>query len=267
MAARCPLTHSTMWRNNKKTVRALQIVAAFAIALALWQVAAMSVGHTVLLASPLDVGTRLFSMLGEGNTYLVLFNSLTRILLGFFLGLAVGCVAAVIAARFAIAEILFFPYMITIRSVPVASFIVLALVWLSAAELSVFISFLIVLPVIYNSLLGALKASDRGLHEMAAVFHLSFFAKLRYVWIPEVRAALLAASTTAVGLAWKSGVAAELIGLSDRTIGGELYSAKLYMDTPSLFAWTLLIVLASLASEKLIVGGMRLILTKRRTRT
>ena len=87
-----------MWRNKEKKTHALQIAAAFAIALLLWQVAAMSVGHTVLLASPLDVGTRLFSMLGEGSTYLVLCNSLTRILLGFFLGLAVGCVAAVIAA-------------------------------------------------------------------------------------------------------------------------------------------------------------------------
>lgn len=244
----------------------MQVSAAFLVALCLWQIAAWSVGHTVLLASPIDVATRLASLLGKGATYLVLLHSLARILLGFLIGLAVGCVAAVVAARFEIAEILLFPYMITIRSVPVASFIVLALVWLSAAELSTFISFLIVLPVIYNSLLGALKASDRGLHEMAAVFHLSFFARLRYIWIPEVRAALLAASTTAVGLAWKSGVAAELIGLADGTIGGELYSAKLYMDTPSLFAWTVLIVAASLASEKLIVWGMRWILTKKRSR-
>ena len=244
----------------------MQVSAAFLVALCLWQIAAWSVGHTVLLASPIDVATRLASLLGKGATYHVLFHSLARILLGFLIGLAVGCVAAVVAARFEIAEILLFPYMITIRSVPVASFIVLALVWLSAAELSTFISFLIVLPAIYNSLLGALKASDRGLHEMAAVFHLSFFARLRYIWIPEVRAALLAASTTAVGLAWKSGVAAELIGLADGTIGGELYSAKLYMDTPSLFAWTVLIVAASLASEKLIVWGMRWILTKKRSR-
>ena len=255
-----------MRRPNPKTTRALQVGAAFAVALCLWQIAAWTVGHTVLLASPIEVGARLFSLLGKGATYLILLHSLTRILLGFLLGLTVGCVAAVIAARFEVAEILLSPYMITIRSVPVASFIVLALVWLSGAELSTFISFLIVLPVIYNSLLGALKARDKGLSEMAAVFHLPFFTRLRYIWIPEVRAALLAASTTAVGLAWKSGVAAELIGLADGTIGGELYSAKLYMDTPSLFAWTVLIVAASLASERLIVWGMRLMLTKRRTR-
>ena len=258
--------HSPMRPINKKTARALQIGIAFLVALCLWQIAAWAVGHTVLLASPIEVASRLFSMLGKGATYLVLFNSLTRILLGIFIGLAVGCVAAVIASRFELAETLFFPYMITVRSVPVASFIVLALIWLSGEELSTFISFLIVLPVIYNSLLGALKASDRGMREMAAVFHLSFFARLRYIWIPEVRAALLAASTTAVGLAGKSGVAAELIGLSDGTIGGELYSTKLYMDTPTLFAWTILIVLCSLGTEKLIVAGMRLILTKRRAR-
>ena len=174
--------------------------------------------------------------------------------------------AAVAAARLEIVRILLFPYMITVRSVPVASFIVLALVWLEAAELSTFISFLIVLPVIYNSLLGALLAMDRGLDEMAAVFHLSFFSRLRFVWIPQIRAALLAACSTAVGLAWKSGVAAELIGLADGSIGDELYSAKLYLDAPALFAWTVLIVAASLLCEKLIVWLLRLILTKRRAR-
>ena len=149
------------------------------------------------------------------------------------------------------------------RSVPVASFVVIALIWFTSSVLSVFISFLIVLPVIYNSLLGALKARDRGLDEMASVFRLPFFTRLRYVWVPQVRAALLAACATSVGLAWKSGVAAELIGLCDGTIGGELYDAKLYLDTPALFAWTLIIVLASVATEKAVLALLRLALTGR----
>ncbi|MBQ8174103.1 MAG: ABC transporter permease subunit [Clostridia bacterium] len=247
-----------------KTLRAVKVGSSFAVAIAVWQIAAMAIGHTVLLASPVEVLVRLLGLLFEKETYSVLFYSLTRILLGFFLGLVVGSAAAVVASRFEIVKNLLFPYMITVRSVPVASFIVLALVWLEAAELSTFISFLIVLPVIYNSLLGALEAMDRVLDEMAMVFHLSLWHRMRYVWIPQIRAALLASCSTAVGLAWKSGVAAELIGLADGSIGDELYSAKLYLDTPTLFAWTVLIVAASLASEKLIVWLLRLALTKRR---
>lgn len=255
-----------MWhlRNKETAGRLLTRPLAFAAALLLWQVAAWAVGHDVLLSSPLDVCLRLVRLAGEPNTYLVLLTSLGRNLLGFALGLIVGCLLAVPAARLPIMETLLFPYMVTIRSVPVASFIVLAYVWLSSAELSVFIAFLIVLPVIYNSLLGALKARDRGLDEMATVFRLPFLARLRYVWVPQIRAALLAACATSVGLAWKSGVAAELIGLADRTIGGELYNAKMYLDTPALFAWTLIIVLASVATEKGILALLRLLLGERR---
>lgn len=237
---------------------------AFLAALLVWQIAAWAVGHDVLLSSPINVFLRLIALVGETSTYSVLLTSLGRTLLGFALGLSFGCLLAVPAARLPLVETLLFPYMVTIRSVPVASFIVLAYVWLSSAELSVFISFLIVLPVIYNSLLGALKARDRGLDEMATVFHVSFLSRLRYVWIPQIRAALLAACSTAVGLAWKSAVAAELIGLADGTIGGELYDAKLYLDTPALFAWTLLIVLASVVSEKVILAVLRFALGERR---
>ena len=238
---------------------------AFLGALLVWQIASWVVGHDVLLSSPIDVCLRLIDLACEPSSYPVLLTSMGRTLLGFALGLAVGCLLAVPAARLSFVETLLFPYMVTIRSVPVASFIVLAYVWLSSAELSVFISFLIVLPVIYNSLLGALKARDRGLDEMATVFHLPFFTRLRYIWIPQVRAALLAACSTAVGLAWKSAVAAELIGLADGTIGGELYNAKLYLDTPALFAWTLVIVLASVATEKAVLALLRLALRERRT--
>ena len=191
---------SIMWQRltNEKSRRLLWRLLAFLGALLVWQIAAWAVGQDFLLSSPLNVLRRLFSLLGEANSYLVFSVSLGRTMLGFALGLAIGCLLAVPAARLPLVETALFPYMVTVRSVPVASFIVLAYIWLSSAELSVFISFLIVLPVIYNSLLGALKARDRGLDEMAGVFHLPFFTRLRYIWIPQVRAALLAAGGACV---------------------------------------------------------------------
>jgi NitT/TauT family transport system permease protein len=155
--------------------------------------------------------------------------------------------------------------MITVRSVPVASFVVLALLWFSSEALSGLISFLIVLPIVYNGVLSAMQASDRQLDEMAQVFRISFWDRLRCIYMPQVRPALLAAATTSMGLAWKSGVAAELIGLPDGSIGLELYRAKLYLDTPALFAWTLMIVLGSLVCEKLFAFLLRLALGGYRT--
>ncbi len=250
---------SIMWQDKFKRLPWPKLLA-FVLALLLWQMAAMAVGEAVFLAAPTAVLMRLFSLLTEGGLFPVLLFSLCRVLVGFLAGLVLGCLLAVLAARFSLLATLLYPYMITVRSVPVASFIVLALLWFSSGVLSGLISFLIVLPVVYNSLLAALTATDRRLDEMATVFAIPFFARLRCIYVPQVRPALLSAAATSMGLAWKSGVAAELFGLPDGSIGLELYRAKLYLDTPALFAWTLVIVLSSLVCEKLVAALLRTLL-------
>ena len=131
-------------RHQKALTRTL----AFALAILAWQVAAMAVGEQVLLASPLSVLDALFRILGQGSSYRIILTSGAGILLGFFSGLLLGAVLSLAAARYPIIETLLFPYMITIRSIPVASFIVVAWIFLDAKTLPGFISFLIVLPII-----------------------------------------------------------------------------------------------------------------------
>ena len=224
----------------------------------------MAVGEEVLLASPLAVLGKLLAILATPETYRVLLTSGAGILGGFLSGLLLGAVLALAASRFRAVELLLFPYMVTIRSVPVASFIVVAWVWLDAATLPGFISFLIVLPIVYNNLLAGLSARDRALDEMASVYRIPYFRRLLYILRPQLRPTLLSAAETAVGLAWKSGVAAEVIAMASGTIGENLYNNKVWLNTPALFAWTVIIVLASLASEKLILLALRALLGGRR---
>lgn len=244
----------------RKRGRTWEKLLAVLLALLVWQAVAMAVGAEILLPTPLAVIGRFFSFLRRGGTWSALLYSASRILLGFLSGFLLGAVLSILAARFRVLETLLFPYMITVRAVPVASFTVVALIWLTAAELSGFISFLIVLPIVYNNILEGLVARDRALDEMADVFRLPFFKRLRYIWLPTVRPTLFAAATTAVGLAWKSGVAAELIGLADGTVGDAIYMTKINLDTPALFAFTLLIVLAGMASERLVRLALRALL-------
>lgn len=246
-------------RHEKALTRTL----AFALALLVWQLAAMAVGEEVLLASPLAVLGALFGILGSPESYRVLLTSGAGILFGFLSGLLLGALLSLAASRFRAVETLLFPYMVTIRSVPVASFIVVAWVWLDAKSLPGFISFLIVLPIVYNNLLAGLSARDRALDEMASVFSIPYGRRLFYILRPQLRPTLLSASETAVGLAWKSGVAAEVIAMASGTIGENLYNNKVWLNTPALFAWTVIIVLASLASEKLILFLLRALLGER----
>ncbi len=234
--------------------RALSVI----FALTVWQIAAMIVDTEFLFPTPIAVIVRLTTLWREAGFFPAIAQSFVKIVLGFLTGLAFGVILGIAAARFSLVEYLLWPFMITIKSVPVASFIVLALMWLTSRELSTFISFLMVLPIIYTSILGGIKNSDREMDKMATVFKLPWHRKIIYIWIPRIKPFLLSSCAVALGLSWKAGVAAELIGIPSNSLGEMLYYSKLYFNTLDLFAWTLIIVAISVIFEKAFSALLRL---------
>lgn len=222
-------------------------------ALLVWQLAAVLVGNKLLLVSPTDVLARLFALVGEEGFFGVVGFTFARIALGFFSGLVLGVLLALLAGRFRFVEILLWPYMVTVKTVPVASFVVIALIWISERELSVLISFLMVLPIIYTNILEGIRSVDIKMLEMADVFKMTWGRRVRYIWLPSIKPFAVSGCRIAIGLAWKSGVAAELIGNPDGSVGGALYQSKLFIETADVFAWTVVIVCVSVVFEKLFV--------------
>ena len=231
--------------------KTLLLGASVLLALLLWQVAAMILNESLLLASPIAVIARLFTVWREPDFLAALLFSFVRIVLGFLAALVLGVALAALSARFRAAQILLYPYMTAIKTVPVAALIVIAFVWFSSNTLSSFICFLIVLPTVYASTLAAIRSVDGRMLEMARVFHLSPSARLYAVYLPALKPHFLSASALAAGLAFKSGIAAEIIAVpANASIGEMMYYAKLYLQTTDLYVWTLLIVLLSIAFEK-----------------
>ena len=214
--------------------------------LIVWQVAAAVVGQRLLLASPVETLLRLIQLIQTAAFWQSILFSMGHILLGFALAVALSVAAAGLSARFQPVRTLLAPPLAVIRSVPVASFVIVALIWIPSRRLSVLISFLIALPVLYESVLAAIERTDPQLIEMANVFRMSPGNRLLHLYLPTVLPHFRASAITAMGLAWKSGVAAEVIGIPGGSIGEKLYKAKVYLATPDLFAWTLTIVLLSL---------------------
>lgn len=225
--------------------------------LIVWQGAAALLREPLLLPSPVQVMGQLFALAGQAAFWQALLFSLSRIALGFLLGALLGSALAVLAARLQPAEMLLRPLMTTVKSVPVASFIILALVWLTARKLNTFISFLMVLPIVYGNLLEGLKSEDGQLDEMARVYHVSRGRRLLYIELPQLKPYLMAALSLALGMSWKSGIAAEVIGIPAGSVGEKLYMSKVYLDTVGLYAWTLSIVLISVICEKGILTLVR----------
>ena len=222
--------------------------------LAVWQAAAMLIGQEVFLVSPVQALRTLVQLLPQADFWQRIGFSAGRILLGFVLGAVSSVLLAVAAERSEWVEALLSPVMQLVKATPVASFIILALVWVSGSSLSVLISFLMVLPVLYGAVRTGIEGVDRRLLEMAKVFRIPLGRRLRAIWLPEVLPAFRQGCSVALGICWKSGVAAEVIGLPDGSIGDALYRAKITLSTGELFAWTFVIILLSAAFEKLFLA-------------
>ncbi len=242
------MTLSTTQHNNKKIP-----LWSILFWLLIWQLASMVLGSEILLVSPLKVISCLLGLIFTGDFWASVGFTFFRITLGFALSLLAGIALALLSYLYKpIRQLICLPVSV-IKITPVASFIILVLIWVPSKNLSIIISFLISFPIMYTSLLQGLDSMDPKLLEMAQVFNIPFFKKARYIYLPQVWSYFLSGCSLAVGLCWKSGIAAEIIGLPTGSMGERLYEAKIYLETPEMFAWTITIIAISLCSEKIIV--------------
>jgi NitT/TauT family transport system permease protein len=232
-------------------------VAALLIWLMVWQASYWLVGQDLLLSSPGQVFWRLAVLMAQGDFWLSTFWSLVRIEAGFILGVLAGTVLGVATAKIGWLDAIFRPAISAIRATPVASFIILALVWMSSNRVVVFIVFLMVLPIVWANVAEGIRKTDPQLLEMASVFRMRKGQILRLIYLPSVSPFFVAAASTSLGLGWKAGIAAEVLSTPRYSLGGELYNAKIYLETADLLAFTLLIIILSLLLEKILLRVLR----------
>ena len=238
----------------KQKIKRRYGAAAVVFWLAVWQLAAAAIGQEVFLVSPLQAAGTLVQLLPQPDFWQRVGFSAGHILLGFLLGAVCSVACSVAAERWVWVDALLSPVMQLVKATPVASFIILALVWVSGKSLSILISFLMVLPVLYGAVRTGIENADPQLLEMARVFRLPLVRRVKAIWLPAVLPAFRQGCSVALGICWKSGVAAEVIGLPDGSIGDALYRAKITLSTGELFAWTFVIILLSAAFEKLFLA-------------
>lgn len=229
--------------------KVLRILLPLVFWIAVWQVVSMTIGMDLLLPSPLSVGRSLIELAATSKFWLSALYTLGRIFLGLLCGTAVGALIAFLTHFSRWADMLLSPAIRVIRATPVVSFILLVYLWVTRANIPGLIAGLMVLPVIWGSVFTGLASVDSQLLEMARSYRFSFGKTLRLIYLPSLRPHFEAGLLTAFGLAWKSGVAAEVICPPKYAIGSQLKQARDALETPDLFAWTLVIILLSLVLE------------------
>ncbi len=218
--------------------------------LLVWQIVSMVINKEILLVSPISTLLRLGELVFEIEFWKAILFSFSKITTGFLLALILGSIFAIIASYEKNFNKLIEPLILVIQSIPVASFIILSLVWIKTEYLSTFISFLMVLPIIYRNILDGINNIPKELIEMAEVFKVSKIKRLRYIYLSQIVPYLRAACSVSLGLCWKAGIAAEVIGLPKNSIGENLYNAKIYLETKDLFAWTVVIIIISILFQR-----------------
>lgn len=228
--------------------------------LLIWQLAAWCLHQPIFLVGPWETLQAFLRLMRQLDFWLAVGSSLGRIGTGFFLAFFLGLLCGAVSYVCPFFGECISPLITLIKTIPVASFVILALIWTGAEHLAMVISFLVVFPMIYLHTLAGLQAADVQLLEMAQVFKVRPFPKIWQIYRPAMAPYLMSACRMALGMAWKSGVAAEVIGTPEHSIGEKLYMAKVFFSTDELFAWTAVVIVLSYLFEKLILTLLRAVI-------
>ena len=220
--------------------------------IALWQIAAMRVDLELVLPTPLTCLKTLLALIPTKTLWVAVGTSMGRIFAGYAAGCVIGIILGAISYFIPVLGEFIKPMLTVVKATPVSSFILLAVLWMSPNSVPVLIAALMVLPIVFGNTLTGLSEHSKELREVAHVYGLSKLDCARSLFIPAVIPYVSAAALTSLGLAWKAGIAAEILVVTKDSIGQWLYYSKLYFETAELFAWTVTVILLSFALEKII---------------
>ena len=243
----------------EKTKKIAAGIGRFLLPLAFWAVVwwliSRRIGKPLLLPTPGRVFETLGKLLQTPVFYRVTALSVWNVVRGILCAIAAGILLAFLTYRVRFVRDLLFPLMTVVKATPVASFIVLAIIWVGSKSVPIFITFLIVLPVVWSNLDEGLRKQDGMLEELAAAYRMPYRRRLRYLTLPSLRPYFFSALRTSLGLAWKAGIAAEII--ANVNVGEQIKEANLYFQVPELYAWTLTVILLSLVLELAVMAVLR----------
>ncbi|MHC1721023.1 MAG: ABC transporter permease [Clostridiaceae bacterium] len=215
----------------------------------IWELCSLFIHNVILLPSPFEVVQVLAVLIFKPYFWLSVFSSIGRVLIGLILSIGLGIIIGIAAGLNKYVEELLTPLLVTIKSTPIMSIIILALVWFKSSNVAIFTAILICFPVIYTNVLQGIKAVDIQLIQMATLYKVKSKFIIRDIYIPSIRHYIISGVLMCLGLAWKVSVTSEVLATPKYSIGLNLLTSKATLETAELFAWTVVVVLLSFCFE------------------
>ena len=227
--------------------------------LLIWEIFARKINLSFVLPTVSETFYALYLLVQDRNFLLTVITSLMRITEGFILGSIIAIALGILSAKVSFFKHLFSPINTVLKSSPVAVIIIMLWVLIGGKNVPVAVSLIMVAPIIWQNIIDGYDAIDPQLDEVCLIYNFNFSKRFRILVLPNLLKYLLPGLISASGLAWKAGVAAEIICMTKNSIGAQIYNAKYLLDGPVMFAWTIVILILSYLIEqliKLLIGGI-----------
>ncbi len=217
-----------------------------------WEILSLIINQEIYLPSPHATFIALLNLLSEKETYITLLYSSYRTLSGFLISSILGIIFGYICGVNKSIYYLFNPLVSIIRTVPVMSIIIIAIMWFKDTNVPIFVSFLMCFPIIWTNTVSGIKSTDIKLLQLCRVYNIKRSRIVKSVYFYSALPYIKAGMISALGISWKVTSAAEVLSLPKYSIGRYLYDSKVYLEIPDLFAWTIMIVLLSILFENIL---------------
>jgi len=236
---------SSIWRNKSKLLIILFWIS-------VWEIGSLIIDQEIYLPSPHAAFSALINLLTSEETYITIIYSSYRTLAGFFLSCFSGILLGIVCGIRKPLYDLLNPLIIIMRTVPVMSIIIIAIIWFKDTNVPIFVAFLMCFPIIWTNTVSGIRSTDVKLLEMCQVYKIKKLRVIKSVYLYSSLPYIKAGMISALGIGWKVTSAAEVLSLPKYSIGRFLYDSKVYLEIPDLFAWTIIIVCLSFLFEGLL---------------
>ncbi|WZL73457.1 ABC transporter permease subunit [Clostridiaceae bacterium 35-E11] len=235
---------STIIKNKFPTILSIVLL------ILLWKIISGLFSSEMIMPSPEVTLKHLFLIFQSKNFLQTVASTLIRGVIGFVISGTLGLIVGISAGMNKFGEKLVEPFLVTIKATPVMSIILITLIWFQSNHVPIFVSFLVAFPIICGNVLEGIKSVDVSIVQMAKIYHIPKWRILLEIYFPSIVSYLVAGFSTAMGIGWRAVIAAEVLSQPQYAIGTSLQTAKIYLETPNVFAWTLLAIFFSFLFEQ-----------------
>lgn len=225
--------------------------------LAIWQAAAWLTASKLLLPGPADALLALGGLIRTKKFYMDIGWTAARCIIAMALSFAAGIPAAALSYKSDTARSILSLPVGFFKAVPVMAIIIYVILLAQSDWVAVIVCFFMCFPIVYTNILEGLDAMPSEYLEVGNVYGLSRLERAKYIYAPGLLPQMKAAIGLTAGLSWKAVVAAEVLSIPKYSLGYEMINAKYYLETANLFAYIFVIVVMSMAFEKVINLGLR----------